>query len=149
MNKYFDIDGTEELLKIFGEWPSFHDSEVLSVMFDRNAIKGRYGPTLIVKIHCFQITNEVINGCYKTINHHIIEFAFYDAVEVSLGYGFGQQNSLSGFFISDIREYQLDNVNYEVHFDGHTKCDLRFKCSKIEVQSIEPGIPEGSVYLRN
>ena len=33
-----------------------------------------------------------------------------------------------------------------VSFDAHMTCDLHFKCSKIEVLSIEGGIPVGSVY---
>lgn len=149
MNKYLNIDGTEELLRIFGEWPSFHDAEILSVLLDRNPQDGRYGPTITVKVHCFQMTSEVVDGYYKTIKHNVVTFAFYDVVEFHLSYGFGQQNSLSEFFISDIRADQLENINYKVSFDAHTNCDLNFKCSKIEVLSMEPRIPDGSVYLRN
>ena len=112
MNKYLNIEGAEKVLSIFGEWPSFHDAEILSVVLDRNAFKGQYGPTVTVTLHCFKITNEVVDNQYRTVKHNIVTFAFYDVVEFNLGYGFGQQNPLSGFTIFDIRCDQLDNINY-------------------------------------
>jgi hypothetical protein len=146
MNRYLNIAGSEGILGIFEVWPSFHDAEIISVLLDRNSCKGQYGPTVTIKLHCFQISNEVVGNQYKTIKHNIVTFAFYDVVNFNLGYGFGQQNSLSGFTISDIRGDQLENINYKVCFDAHTTCDLHFNCSKLEVLSIESGIPVGSVY---
>lgn len=146
MNKYLNIEGSEKILSIFQEWPSFHDAEILSVVLDRNAFKGQYGPTVTVRLHCFQITNEVVNNQYRTVKHNVVTFAFYDVVEFNLGHGFGQQNPLSGFTILDIRGDQLENINYNVSFDAHMTGDLHFKCSKIEVLSVEGGIPDGSVY---
>lgn len=146
MNKYLNIEGSEKILSIFRGWPSFLDAEILSVVLDRNAFKGQYGPTVKVNLHCFQFTNEIVDNHYRTINHNIVTFAFYDVVEFNLGYGFGQQNQLSGFTISDIRGDQLENINYNVSSDAHMTCDLHFKCSNIEVLSIEGGIPVGSVY---
>jgi len=146
MNKYLNIEGSEEILSIFGRWPSFHDAEILSVFLDRNAHKGKHGPTAIIKVHCFLITNEIIDNKYRTIKHNIITFAFYDVVEFELSYGFGQQNHLSGIEILDIRSDQLENINYQINFDAHMTCDLHFKCSIIDVLSIEGGMPIGSVY---
>ena len=146
MNKYLNIEGSEEILSIFGAWPSFHDAEILSVVLDRNAFKGQYGPTVTVTLHCFQITSEIGGNQYRTVKHNIVAFAFYDVTEFNLGHGFGQQNSLSGFTILDIRSDQLENINYNVIFDAHMTSDLHFKCSKIEVLSVEGGIPDGSVY---
>lgn len=146
INKHLNIEGSEQVLITFGGWPSFHDAEIISVFLDRNPQKGKYGPTATVALHCFQITGEVVDNRYRTINHNIVTFAFYDVVELRLDHGFGQQNPLSELFISDVHGDQLDNISYAVIFDAHLTCDLRFKCSKIEVLSIKYGAPGDSVY---
>ncbi len=90
MKRYLNIDGSEQILKIHEEWPSFHDSEVISLCLDRDKLKGYFGPTITIKIHCFQITNQVVRNHYKIVKHNIITFAFYDLVEFELHHGFGQ-----------------------------------------------------------
>ncbi len=146
MKQYLNIDGTEPILEIYEEWPSFHDAEVISFCLDRNKFEGCYGPTITIKVHCFEITNQIENRHYKTVKHNLITFAFYDLVEFELHHGFGQQNPLSGFTIIDISSDQLENIRYKVGFDAHLNCDLSFKCSKIKILSIEESIPIDSVY---
>lgn len=147
MKEYLGITGSKKILDLYNGWPSFHDAEVVSLLLDRNRCKGKYGPTVTVKIHCFTITNEVVNGHYKTTNHALITVRFYDVVEFLLEHGFGTQNPLSGFFVEDIRTHQLEGMNYEVYFGAHLNCDMNFKCSAIEVISLEEGIPPGSIYV--
>ena len=146
IKQHLNIDGSEYVFKIYEKWPSFHDAEIISLNLDRAKSEGSYGPTVIVEIHYFEITNEVVNNHYKTVKHNIIKLSFYDVVEFELDHGFGQQNPLSGITIIDIRRDQLENIHYKVSFDAHMNCDLRFKCSTIKVLSIEEGMPDGSVY---
>jgi Immunity protein 50 len=143
MDRYLDIAGSEQILSIYGEWPSFHDAEIISVFLDRKRYEGKYGPTVKVHVHCFEITNEIVDGHYKTINHNVINFAFYDVVEFELN-GFDHQNILSGLNIKNIRSYQLENINYQVNFT----CGLHFQCSTIEILTVETGIPNDSVYAK-
>jgi len=51
MGKYINIEGSERILDLYGEWPTFHDSEVLSVNLDREKENGKYGPTVTIKVH--------------------------------------------------------------------------------------------------
>ncbi len=147
MEKYLNIDGSEKIVELYGGWPSFHDSEVLSVSLDRGKEKGEFGPSLTIKLHGFAMTNELNDkGHYKTVNHAQITFQFYDVVEFSLTHGFGTQNPLSGVSIEDIRSHQLERINYSVGFDAHLNCDIEFKCSSILVVSVEEGIPNESIY---
>ncbi len=147
MDKYLNIEGSEQITGLYDEWPSFHDAEVISVDLDRGKQKGKLGPTVTVKIHGFTITNELNEkGHYKTVNHAQITFQFYDVVEFSLEHGFGAQNPLAGVSIKDIRSHQLEGINYDVGFGAHFNCDIEFKCASISVVSVAKGIPNESIY---
>lgn len=147
MDKYLNIEGSEKILKLYGGWPSFHDSEILSVNLGRAKTKGKYGPTVTIKLHGFVMTNEIDDkGHYKTVDHAQIVFQFYDVVEFELTHGFGTQNPLSEVSIEDIRSHQLEDINYSVRFGAHLNCDVEFKCSSVTVASVVEGIPSESIY---
>jgi hypothetical protein len=79
----FEVEGSYLLSEQFGEWPSFHDSEVLSIDFNRS--KKRGNPTIVVKVRAFEMTSKVNeNGYYKLINHCDIEFNFESVEDVTL-----------------------------------------------------------------
>jgi hypothetical protein len=67
-------------------------------------------------------------------------------VEFELKYGFGNQNSISSLWVEDIRKDQLENINFEVGIGTHSNAEVGFRCSGIEILSVEPGIPSDSVY---
>ncbi|MEZ5429154.1 MAG: Imm50 family immunity protein [Pyrinomonadaceae bacterium] len=72
MKNYIDIEGSEKILELYGKWPSFHDSEIISINLDRDKENGKYGPTVTVKIHGFTITNEIDErGHYKIKSHQL------------------------------------------------------------------------------
>ena len=147
MRQYLNIEGSEGILDLYGEWPLFHDSEILSVNLDRGKTEGNYGPTVTIKIHGFQMTNEIDEqGQYKTVKHAQIVFQFYDVVEFELTHGFGTQNPLWGVSVEDIRSHQLEGINYSVGFGAHLNCDIEFKCASITVKSVDEGIPSESIY---
>ncbi len=147
MSDYLKVKGYEQILKQFGSWPSFHDAEIVSMLLDRNKGNGLIGPTITLKIHAFNITSEITDGgYYKTINHAVITFYFMDVVDFELKYGFGIQNSISGFYVSDVRKDQLENINFRIEAQTHSTAELDFKCARVEVLAIEQGIPANSVY---
>jgi|TARA_B110000240_G_C13400998_1_gene410968 hypothetical protein len=45
----FEIEGSDLLSEQFGEWPSFHDSELISIDFNRG--KEEVNPSIVVKVH--------------------------------------------------------------------------------------------------
>ena len=94
----FEIHGSNLLSEQFGEWPSFHDSEVISIDFNRGNEGGN--PTVVVKVHAFEMTSEVNEkGYYKLINHCDIEFNFESVEDLALK-GFNHQNVISGIYFS-------------------------------------------------
>ncbi len=149
MTQFLGIDGSEQLIDIYGEWPSFHDAEILLICLDRNyydEINHSYRPAITIKIHCFNLTNDIIEGKYKTTKHHSITLIFTGLVEFEFKYGFGNQNVVSDIIITDISSHQLEDIKYSIYIDSMTQCELQFQCHKTKVLSIEAGIPMCSIY---
>jgi hypothetical protein len=137
------IDGSDKLTSIFGSWPSFHDSEVVSLAFDRA------GPTITADIHLFEMTAEISQtGHYICRNHCVARLRFLEVDEIEFE-GFNHQNALMGLVIRDGSHRQMERIKFQVSFDGAYGVDLAFVCSGMEVHDVTPGIPHGSVYADN
>ena len=48
------ISKSDELVEIFGSWPSFHDSEVVALRMERHGVDEFDGPELFVTFHLFE-----------------------------------------------------------------------------------------------
>ncbi len=103
-----DVHGAEQLVRVFGYWPSFHDAEVLRFCLDRSGHEGAWGPTAECIVHVFEMTSEVSpEGYYILKNHSLVTFRFLEVVEIEL-FDFNHQNALWGLEITNIAERQLD-----------------------------------------
>ena len=52
------IPGADDLIKVFGRWPSFHDAEVVRFLLERAAPPGA-GPYIVADVHAFEMTDQV------------------------------------------------------------------------------------------
>lgn len=128
------IPGAEQLVAIFGYWPSFHDAEVLWLQLDRQSLKkGRYGPTLEILVHTFEITNEIGADSSYLLRHHVlVHFRFNDVASLQLD-GFNPQDPIMGLILIDLQDRQMERVKWNVRFD-----EVSFQCFGIEVVSVLP-----------
>lgn len=133
------IAGAEQLVAVFGYWPSFHDAEVLWLRLDRRDHgEGCYGPTLEALVHAFEMTSEVGADGYYILRHHVlVHLRFLDVVELRLD-GFNYQNALMGLTLTDLRDRQMERVRWEIHFDSAFGADASFQCYAAEVVSVVP-----------
>jgi hypothetical protein len=133
------IDGAEQLIAVFGYWPSFHDAEVLWMRLDRSAPSdGYYGPTLDALVHAFEMTSEVGADGYYVLRHHVlVHLRFLDVVELQLE-AFNHQNALMGLTFTDLRERQMERVLWAVRFDSAFGVDASFQCYGVEVVTVVP-----------
>jgi hypothetical protein len=137
------ITNSGAIVSVFGHWPSFHDAEVLGLEIARR-FNEPPGPSLVVQIHVFSMTNEVDDrGYFVCKNHSTVALKFGGIDELELD-GFNHQNALSGLVIASSGSEGL----FDVHFDPAYGMESRFKCRTIEVLSVIPGIPPASVYAR-
>ena len=92
------IVGSEYLTSIFGYWPSFHDAEVVDLLFwrgDSRIENGIYGfPVLTLTIHVWELTKEVDAEGYLVLRHHTLTRLRFSDVEDFQMQGFNHQNSI-------------------------------------------------------
>jgi hypothetical protein len=83
------IPGSEDLVAWFGDWPSFHDAEVLELSFLREGSSS-------VRIHTWRMTSEIDpTGHVVADRHVIVSFWFEEIVNLEL-VDFSVQNVISG-----------------------------------------------------
>jgi hypothetical protein len=132
------IKNSNLLTEIFGEWPSFHDAEVLKIVLDRTSEGEDDGPNLEADIHVFEMTSEIDEeGFYKLVKHTLVRLAFLELYELSLT-DFNHQNVLWGLGITDISDRQLERIKFEVVFSASWGVAAKFQCAAVEVRSVEP-----------
>lgn len=129
------IENIQLLENVFGHFPSFHDAEVLRIALTRKDIRTL--PTLEAEVHVFEMTSEIKDERYVLQHHSLVTFQFLEIDELSLN-DFNNQNVLQGLFIQDVSSDQLENIKFEVSFDGIHGMDARFKCSSIKILSVTP-----------
>jgi hypothetical protein len=133
------VENSAALTQIFGEWPSFHDAEVLMMHLDR---AGEDGSTLEARIHVFLMTDEVDErGYYVLTNHTDVTLRFTNIVLRQLHW-FNDQNVLSELLISELPAEELsDEQRFHVHFASSWGVEAELLCGRILVHAAEPFTP--------
>lgn len=138
-----NIQDAQKLTSIFGNWPSFHDAEILSLLLDR----GADHPFCEIKIHVFRVTNDVdASGHYVLRDHTVAKIRFNDIRDLETT-EFNHQNVIDGMVIS------LNDHGFAVSWNGSNGSDARFVCKSIRVLDAKPFTPEEmnenrSIYAR-
>jgi len=121
------IEHIEKLTQIFGEWPSFHDAEIIRLTLDRS---GPDGPTLDMQIHVFARTTEVdAAGYYVRKNHTLVTLRF---TEVAIGelHSFNAQNALFDLKISTLEPGQHEGRGILVEMSSSYGLGGTFECAR-------------------
>jgi len=131
------LPGAEKVLNIFGHWPSFHDAEVVRFVLEvSDSFLAR--PSIIADVHAFEMTDQIgEDGAYVLKHHTLISFRFAGVVQLKLD-DFNNQNVLWDLYITDIRDRQMEFLNYEVHFNSSYGMDAQFLCQQVTIESVEP-----------
>jgi len=143
------IEGSKKLIDIFSYWPSFHDAEVFDLCLWRGDVEpeaGRYVfPVLTVKLHIWEMTNEVSTEGFFTSRYHTLStLRFHDIDEFRME-GFNHQNAILGLLIVREERPQGPSPVFSVRFDPAHGMGASFCCSRVEVVDAVPcsvdGIP--------
>jgi len=127
------IENAKLVENIFGEWPSFHDAEIHSILLTRSG--DTKPPHMDVVIHHWQLTGELdLKGYYVLKHHTLTTLRFFEIIELQLA-GFNQQNVLWQLEISEPTE---SDSNFSVFMPSSYGCDAAFKCKRIKILSATP-----------
>jgi hypothetical protein len=141
MENYRAVKNNEHLTSLFGCWPSFHDSEVIWLRLDRGATSLGDGPTVETLIHTYEITNEVNAEGFPALRNHVLVHLRFSRVMESILESFNCQNALFGLSIKDIRNRQMEYLNFEIRFDSSFGLEASFQCQDIEVVDVSRRTP--------
>jgi Immunity protein 50 len=119
------------LYDALGEWPSFHDAEVISLCLDRS---GPDAPVLSLKVHAFRTTARLApDGTFLRDREIIVDLEFLQIALDRLD-GFNCQNALSSIEIAR----QGDVRRWRVLLHGVYGVSAEFTCDRITVRSVTP-----------
>ena len=111
------FSGVEQVIEVFGYWPSFHDAEVKWLRLDRRDTDGGPGPVLEFAIHCFEMTDQVApSGHYVLRKHTLIHFRFREVTNLRIQ-EFNQQNAIFGLQITDESDASWERPYFKVSID--------------------------------
>lgn len=141
------IEGRERLIEIFGQWPSFHDAEVVEMTLQRRGVDEWEGPILLARVHLFQGAQDATADDMRWTNHTVATLRFTQVQDLSLS-DFNTQNGLMDLVIEPAG--MLPNAAnvpaYRVEFQQSFGLACRFICGSIAIADVQRGAPPGSVY---
>lgn len=133
-----EVENAEALVRLFGRWPSFHDSEVIRIVLDR---EDPAGPSLRAQIHVFEMTDQIDKrGHYVLKNHTLVTLRFEDILLKSLK-SFNNQNVLWDLEIIPVDPEANQGRRLRVEMPSSHGLEASFLCRKAiidEVQAFQP-----------
>ena len=132
-----DVPGGPELIAWFGgRLPSFHDAEVVEVLLERRDSRCR------LKIHGFEITSDLDEkGYFKSIRHAVVTFHLDRVSALELA-DFNHQNVIDRLSLT-----QTAAGGFLLQMEPCYGLFGKVEAASLRI-SLEPGIPEASVYTR-
>ena len=123
------IKDSAKLTSFFGEWPSFHDAEILKVEMERNQ-----QTMLTLKIFAFKTNRKETDekGYFKRTNKCVVTLRFHKITDVLLE-GFNQQN-----VVADIVFQKRGEQRIAVLIEGIYGLYGKFLCESAEVVEATP-----------
>jgi hypothetical protein len=122
------IENYQAILQRFGRWPSFHDSEIHSILLDRD---GPDRPYLEMRVHVFVTTSDVDKeGRYVRDKQTMITMRF-SGIESEEIVGFNVQNVIFDLHM------QTEQDHISVAISSSYGCAGSFICERVTIRSVE------------
>ncbi len=106
MEPFSLIAGHEEVLAVFGRWPSFHDGEVHRLLLDstRTDESGSRYPSIELALRGWKLTPQISDeGFYKVECDSVVHFLFEHVYDLELD-GLNHQNVLSELELAEVQD---------------------------------------------
>lgn len=132
------IRGAEQLIAVFGYWPSFHDAEVLRVALSREGTGVDHrSPWLELDVYAYDTDGTLTpDGYYRLTNEVIVSFRFHGVDAVKLE-DFNGQNVLWELTIAPAVDPDGEPV-LEVELPSTYGLAGSFRCRAAEVVDVRP-----------
>lgn len=131
---YTRITNHESVTGLLGNWPSFDDFEVVSMLFERSRGGGDTEPSLTIRFSGFRPDvgpeSPNRNNCLLTLR-----FAGVESIKLE---GFNHQNAINGFVVSAKWSERLNREVFSVELIQGFGVGCTFDCDAIDVVSVTP-----------
>jgi len=131
------IENAGALTGIFGEWPWFHDAEIISIRLER----GPERPSLEAVIHVFRMTDDVDDRGFFVLTNHTLVTIRFDGIVLYDFKWFNHQNVIDGLEIGPATNGE---GRFAVEMPSNAGCEARFDCDAIVVIAAVPFAPAGA-----
>jgi hypothetical protein len=110
------VVGAEQVVRTYGEWPNFHDAEVVALGLNRK------GPSAFLEVLFFKTHPDVdVSGHFRRSDFNVIRFECGGLLEVNLA-DFNQQNVLAALSFSEVAEGIRIELWPSFGLGGHLLC---------------------------
>jgi len=136
-NPYHHINGSEKLIAALGEWPTFHDAEIVKFSMERSlpVEVGHNRAKLVIHVSQYASINEDTANYRMIVTKSILaNFSFASISDLEL-FDFNHQNVINSFTVSTIQTN--DKANLLVEIESIWGLTGSFKCSAVELESVE------------
>lgn len=131
------IRGSEKLIAVFGEWPTFHDAEIVLFSAER-ALPVKVGDNiarLVIHLRSYAPIGEGTENYQMVLTESVLaKFVFSLACNFEL-FDFNHQNVINSFTVSPFQTNEPANLSVKIEsiwgFGGS------FHCSRVELESVE------------
>jgi len=126
-----EIANEEQVTRYFGEWPSFHDAEVISIETRRGEAPGEYAD-LFASIHVRRYTPANVGTAQfemEKTHDALISLRFMGISEFSLS-GFNHQN------VIDDLVFLEEGERVRVTFESIFGVECAFSCAQVGVVAV-------------
>lgn len=131
------IRGSEKLIAVFGEWPTFHDAEIVLFSAER-AVPVKVGDNiarLVIHLRSYDPIGEGTANYQMVLTKSVLaKFVFSLASNFEL-FDFNHQNVINSFTVSPFQTNEPANLSVKIEsiwgFGGS------FHCSRVELEFVE------------
>ena len=88
-----EIRNSKIVIDYFGYWPTFHDSEIISIKFERTWDKE--SSSMQIRVYAFEMTDKLKGKYFELVKHCVIDFEFTGIKRNEMD-GFNHQNAIQG-----------------------------------------------------
>jgi len=143
------IANSEELVAVFGRWPSFHDSEVTTLRLEREGDDEFDGPELFVTFHLFEGREDPTRTSGVSWHNHVLATLKFSRVSDLELVGFNHQNAVFDLEVVAERTPDESSAGEHLRVTLHSSfgVSLTFSCVTICVADVQSTAPRRSVYL--
>jgi hypothetical protein len=124
-----EIDNAKLVIDHFGYWPTFHDSEIISIIIQRTLDKATSSATL--RVYSFEMTDQMVGGHDQLVKHCFFDVEITDLIKTEID-GFNHQNAVLALEFGRDGENVFCNIVSTYGVDGY------IGGKKIRIKRLEP-----------